>query len=129
MMLNRKKEELLNLAEQLCKGLQSSETKAEIIKSKAQCGGGALPQLELESYAVKISPEQPDKNFADKIFKKLLLAEKPVLGILREGELLLDVFAIQPDEVDVIVEIVSSSRGLIRKTKNSNRFNGLQKLE
>ena len=129
MMLNRKKEELLNLAEKLCKGLQSSETKAEIIKSKAQCGGGALPQLELESYAVKISPEQPDKNFADKIFKKLLLAEKPVLGILREGELLLDVFAIQPDEVDVIVEIVSSSRGLIRKTKNSNRFNGLQKLE
>jgi len=129
MMLNRKKEDLLNLAEKLCKGLQSSEMKAEIIKSKAQCGGGALPQLELESYAVKISPEQPDKNFADKIFKKLLLAEKPVLGILREGELLLDVFAIQPDEVDVIVEIVSSSRGLIRKTKNSNRFNGLQKLE
>ena len=107
MMLNRKKEELLNLAEKLCKGLQSSEMKAEIIKSKAQCGGGALPQLELESYAVKISPKQPDKNFADKIFKKLLTAEKPVLGILREGKLLLDVFTIQPDEVDVIVQNIN----------------------
>jgi L-seryl-tRNA(Ser) seleniumtransferase len=79
-----------------------------IIESKAECGGGALPQLELESYAVKILPNQPDKNtassFADKLFKKLLAAENPVVGILREGELLLDIFTIQPDEIDTIVQ-------------------------
>jgi L-seryl-tRNA(Ser) seleniumtransferase len=108
MMLNRKKGELLKLAEKLSKELENINVKTVIIESKAECGGGALPQLELESYAVKILPNQLDKttasSFADKLFKKLLAAENPVVGILREGDLLLDIFAIQPDEVDTIVQ-------------------------
>lgn len=109
MMLNRKKEELQILAEKLINGLNAYQIKAEIVESKAQCGGGALPQLELESYAVKIFPDKPDKKFADKLFRKLLVSEKPVVGILREGDFFLDVFTIQDAEINTIVQAVNNS--------------------
>jgi len=108
MMLNRKKEELLILAEKLFNELKSNQINSEIVESKAQCGGGALPQLEMESYAVKILSAQPDKRFAEKLFKSLLKHEKPVLGILREGEILFDVFTINEEDIATIVKAVKS---------------------
>jgi L-seryl-tRNA(Ser) seleniumtransferase len=103
-MLNRSKDELLKIAEKLSDELKSNQIKNEIVETKAQCGGGALPQLELDSYAVKILPPKPDRKFAEKLFKSLLRCDKPVLGILREGELLFDVFTIREDEIDLIIE-------------------------
>lgn len=108
-MLNRSKEELLKLAENLSNELKNYQIKSEIIESKAQCGGGALPQLELDSYAVKIIPGQEEKNFADRLFKSLLKNEKPVLGVLREGEFLLDVFTIGEEEIKTIVEAIKNN--------------------
>jgi len=107
-MLSRSKEELLKLAEKLSNDLKNYQIKNEIIESKAQCGGGAFPQLELDSYALKILPKKDEKNFADKLFKSLLRNEKPVLGILREGEILFDVFAIREEDIATIVEAVGS---------------------
>jgi L-seryl-tRNA(Ser) seleniumtransferase len=107
-MLNRSKEELLKLAEKLSNDLKNYQIKNEIIESKAQCGGGALPQLELDSYAIKIIQEKDEKNFTDKLFKSLLSNEKPVLGILREGEILFDVFTIREEDIVTIVEAVRS---------------------
>jgi len=108
MMLNRKKDELLTLAQNLRAALESHQINSEIVESKAQCGGGSLPHLELNSYAVKLFTEKTNKKFADNLFKKLLEAEKPVLGILREGEILFDVFTLQNFEIDIIVQSVKS---------------------
>ncbi|NWG28400.1 MAG: hypothetical protein HXY48_07675, partial [Ignavibacteriaceae bacterium] len=115
-MLNRSKDELLQIAEKLSDELKSNQIKNEIVETKAQCGGGALPQLELDSYAVKILPEIDEKNpayrtgrFADKLFKSLLRNEKPVLGIMREGEFLLDVFTIDEEEIKTIVEAIKNN--------------------
>jgi len=107
-MLSRSKEELLKLAEKLFNDLKNYQIKNEIIESKAQCGGGAFPQLELDSYALKILPKKDEKNFADKLFKSLLRNEKPVLGILREGEILFDVFTIREEDIATIVKAVRS---------------------
>ena len=114
-MLNRPKSELIKIAEKLSDELKTNQIKNEIIESKAQCGGGAFPQLELDSYAVKILPVKDEKNpayrtgrFADRLFKSLLRSEKPVLGILREGEILFDVFTIQEEDIATIVESVKS---------------------
>lgn len=108
-MLNRKKQTLYLLAKNLSDKLNNQKIKSEIIDSKAQCGGGAMPQHEFDSYAVKIIPDQPDKRFADKLFKSLLRYEKPVLGILREGEILFDVFTIQEDDIPILIEAVTES--------------------
>lgn len=108
-MLNRSKVELLKIANKLSDELKINLIKNEIVETKAQCGGGALPQLELDSYAVKILPPKDEKNFADKLFKSMLKNEKPVLGILREGDFLLDVFTIFEEEIKTIVEAIKNN--------------------
>lgn len=107
-MLNRSKDELLQTAEKLSDQLISYQIKNEIIESKAQCGGGALPRLEIDSYAIKILPDNDENNFADRLFRSLLRNDKPVLGILREGKFLLDVFTINDEEIKTIVEAIKN---------------------
>ncbi len=107
-MLNRKKEKLLILAEKLSGELKRNQIISKIVETKAQCGGGALPKLEMDSYAVKILSDKPDKKFAEKLFKSLLKHDKPVLGILREGEILFDLFTVQEEDIPAIALAVKN---------------------
>lgn len=102
-MLNRKKGDLKNLADKLVNELDIFNIRSEIIESKAQCGGGTLPQLKIDSLAVKILHEG-NRSFAKKLHQKLLELEKPILGILREGNLLFDVLSIKEKEIIYIAE-------------------------
>ncbi|MCD6176333.1 MAG: L-seryl-tRNA(Sec) selenium transferase, partial [Candidatus Cloacimonetes bacterium] len=102
-MLNRKKVDLQKLAEKLVFELKKLNVKSEIIESKAQCGGGTLPQLKIDSLAVKIIHDG-NRNYAKKLHQKLLELDKPILGILREGNLLFDVLSIKEKEIKYIAE-------------------------
>lgn len=106
MMMSRNKNDLLLLAKKLSDLLKSHDVNSEVIESKAQCGGGALPEHEFESFAVKLLFDKKDKDFEDRLFKSLLRYEKPVLGILREGEILFDVFTLQEEELTGIADAV-----------------------
>ena len=106
-MLNRKKNDLKKLADQLVFELEKLKIKSEIIESKAQCGGGTLPQLKIDSLAVKIIHDG-NRNYAKKLHKKLLELDKPILGILREGDLLFDVLSIKDREIKYIAESMNS---------------------
>ncbi len=92
-MLDQTKDELREKAEKFSELLKKEKISNKIIKNTARCGGGTLPQVEISSYAVqlgltktKISPEQ--------LYHKLLQLDKPILGILREGSLLFDMFTL-----------------------------------
>ena len=113
-MLGRTSEELFILAQSLYKRLENFGIKSEIIESKAQCGGGSLPQLELGSYAVKLNIENSDKKFTDGLYKRLLRIDTPVLSILREGNILFDVLTIQQGEINTIAEAISSCINKLR---------------
>jgi L-seryl-tRNA(Ser) seleniumtransferase len=102
-MLNRKKEDLQKFAEKLVTELEICNIKSKIIRSEAQCGGGTLPQLRIDSLAVKIV-HNGNRNFAKKLHKKLLELDKPILGVLREGDLLFDVLTIKEHEIKYIAE-------------------------
>ena len=92
-------------------GLASKGIAAEVVKSTAQVGGGSLPELELESFAVELSaPDGSAKEkekYAERTFRRLLDAEPPVLAVLREGRLILDVFTVSDDGTDNIVKMAS----------------------
>jgi len=103
-MLNRDNKELKRLAEKLSAEIEKFKIKTRIIISKAQCGGGTLPELIIDSYAVQIISDKKDKKFAERIFDKLLKNEIPILGILREGNLLFDVLSIFEDDIPFIAE-------------------------
>lgn len=108
MMMNRSKDDLLVLAKKLSDLLNSNGIKSEIVETKAQCGGGALPKHEFDSFAVKLIFDKEKKGAADMLFKSLLRCEKPVVGILREGEILFDVFTIMEEDISTIIDSVKN---------------------
>jgi L-seryl-tRNA(Ser) seleniumtransferase len=107
-LLNRSKDELKFLADKLFRELKKLQIKAEVRESVAFCGGGSLPQVKLDSYSVVLIPSNTDKNFSKNIYKKLLTAEKPVLSILRKGEIHFDVLTIFDEDIPPIAKMVKS---------------------
>jgi L-seryl-tRNA(Ser) seleniumtransferase len=65
-------------------------------------GGGALPLAELQSYACAVEEE---------LAAALRLGEPPVIGVVRDGRLLLDVRTVSDTDVDALAAAVLSARG------------------
>jgi L-seryl-tRNA(Ser) seleniumtransferase len=105
-MLDQKKDELQKRALKFSKLLVKENIPHVIIENTARCGGGTLPQVEIPSFAVqldlskiKISPEQ--------LYHQLLQLEKPILGILREGRILFDVFTLTEEQLSNITKQIT----------------------
>ena len=73
----------------------------EVEETVARVGGGALPLAELPSAACAIE---------EGLAPMLRLGEPPVIGIIRDGRLLLDARTLAPDEVDEVARAVLRSR-------------------
>ncbi len=67
----------------------------------ARVGGGALPLQELPSCACAVEEE---------LAAPLRLGEPPVVGIIRDGRLLLDCRTLRDDEVDEVAAAVAAAR-------------------
>jgi L-seryl-tRNA(Ser) seleniumtransferase len=67
----------------------------------ARAGGGALPLAEIESFACTLEEE---------LAVPLRSAEPPVVGIVRDGRLLLDCRTISDGEVDEVAAAVKACR-------------------
>jgi L-seryl-tRNA(Ser) seleniumtransferase len=67
----------------------------------ARVGGGALPLAELESYACAVE---------EGLAAPLRLGEPPVVGIVRDGRLLLDCRTLRDDEIDVVAAALAAAR-------------------
>lgn len=105
--MNRKMEDKYLIAQKLQNLLNEKGIDSKIIDSKGRCGGGTLPHLDIPSYAVKIELKDKDER-AEDIFSKLLTCEQPVLGILREGELVFDVLSLFEEDLAVVAELVAN---------------------
>jgi L-seryl-tRNA(Ser) seleniumtransferase len=68
----------------------------------ARVGGGALPLAELPSFACAVEEE---------LGEPLRLGEPPVIGIVRDGRLLLDCRTLADDELDEVAAAVAAARG------------------
>jgi len=66
-----------------------------------RAGGGALPLAEIQSWACAV-----DEQLAE----PLRIGDPPVLGIVRDGKLLLDVLALRDDEIDEVAAAVNRCR-------------------
>jgi L-seryl-tRNA(Ser) seleniumtransferase len=79
----------------------AAATGGQVEESVARAGGGALPLAESPSYACALEEE---------LAAPLRAAEPPVVGIVRDGVLLLDCRTISDDEVDEVAEAVRACR-------------------
>ena len=77
-------------------------TDGEVERTVARVGGGALPLLELESYACAL-PEA--------LARPLRTAEPPVVGIVRDGRLLLDCRTLTDAETAELAETIRRIAG------------------
>jgi L-seryl-tRNA(Ser) seleniumtransferase len=66
-----------------------------------RAGGGALPLAELGSWACAVE---------ESLAEPLRAGDPPVLGIVRDGKLLLDVLALRDDEIDEVAAAVNRCR-------------------
>ena len=117
---HRKPEEIQHCAEFLAKELKKHKIISEVIKSKGQCGGGALPEEDIQSFAVKIiasGTSQDREKYAENIYKNLMLQETPVLAILKKGTLQLDILTLFQEDLKTLTEIiVKANQEVLSKT-------------
>jgi L-seryl-tRNA(Ser) seleniumtransferase len=71
-------------------------------RTVARVGGGALPLAELESWACAVE---------ESLAAPLRCGEPPVIGIVRDGKLLLDCRTLRDDDVDEVARAVAAARG------------------
>lgn len=119
-MLERKEADLEKSAAALVSQLAEAGVKARVVKSYGQCGGGTLPQLKMNSYAAVLACEQKSQKersiFAEKVFHKLLKLDYPIVGILRQGEILFDVLTLSAADFPYIASAVSRAVNSVVKT-------------
>ena len=77
----------------------------EVEETVARVGGGALPLAELPSAACAVEEE---------LATPLRLGDPPVVGIVRDGRLLLDARTLRTDEVDDVRGAVTRPRATLR---------------
>jgi L-seryl-tRNA(Ser) seleniumtransferase len=73
----------------------------EVEETTARVGGGALPLAELPSFAAAIEEE---------LASGLRDGNPPVVGIVRDGRLLLDCRTLRDDELDQVAAAVTAAR-------------------
>lgn len=111
-MLEKSQECLKRDADSLAALLQKNDVDCEVVTSQGQVGGGTLPHLKLSTYAVALKAKgsaKEKKRFAKNLQKKLMTAAEPVIGILREGELLFDVLTLFEGQAEQVSQAVSST--------------------
>ncbi len=79
----------------------ASLTGGEVEQTVARIGGGALPLAELESWACVLELD---------LAERLRAGDPPVIGIVRDGRLLLDCRTLTDDEVETAAEVIIASR-------------------
>lgn len=90
----------MELLERIEGVLAEAGLQGALVASRAYAGGGSLPEEELPSRAVAITGPQSSLN---SLQTRLRMGELPLIGYLREGQLLLDVRSMLIEDVDTVV--------------------------
>lgn len=100
-MLTASDDKLLSRARLLQKAL--GNIKSDIIPSARPVGGGSVPCVELTSYCVAVATLLP-KDAADALRKSAI----PIIALVRDNKLCLDVACIFDDEIDIVAQEVKT---------------------
>jgi L-seryl-tRNA(Ser) seleniumtransferase len=102
-MLSQSDDTLRSKAEKLCGEIIRSGGSAEVVRTKSVAGGGAVPGLELDSYA--IAPKC--QKSASAIERELRALPVPIIGHIEEDRLKLDVRTIFEEDFGYIADAVA----------------------
>ncbi|MEQ6202412.1 L-seryl-tRNA(Sec) selenium transferase [Sulfitobacter sp. HNIBRBA2951] len=104
-MLSDSVETVRNRADRLAQTLVTVGIKdTAVVASGAQVGGGALPEQDLESFAVSVTLAGMSP---DALTAALRRAETPVMGRIERGKVVFDLRTVSDDEVPLIARAVA----------------------
>lgn len=99
------------LCDQINKLNMDSDVEAVVVDSRAQVGGGALPELYIPSKAVALNTtmgsSKKKEAFAEALYARLMKEALPIVSILREGRLLFDVCTLFDNDIKSIAQSVT----------------------
>lgn len=108
--LDQTHDDLMKKIHILYSQLTGAGVKNKIVDSMGQSGGGSLPTLKIKSVAITLVCEEKSQHqcsrFAEKVFHRLLGLKVPIVGILRQGEVLFDVLTIPKDQLSYVVSSI-----------------------
>jgi L-seryl-tRNA(Ser) seleniumtransferase len=102
--LNRDLKYLNKLGKKLSRLFNANSIKTKIVNSEARTGGGTLPAFVIDSLALEFIC---DKLLAEKLYFFLLNSENPIVCILKEGTLYLDLLCINEKDSDLIIKKIT----------------------
>ena len=109
-MLSQTRETVLNRAQRMQAELLQNGIASKIVAGSAQVGGGTLPDLKLESTALMLTFPDVGKRrrvkLAEEVFMRLIHRDLPSVAVLREGNLIFELFTVSDEEVGEIVAAV-----------------------
>jgi L-seryl-tRNA(Ser) seleniumtransferase len=115
-MLSRSADDVRRCADLLAAGLAKQGIACYVTASSGQCGGGTLPDLSLPSSAVVIDmPAGKGRQGAKQVdagrtlFRKLCSCERPVIGVLREGNILFDMLTVDEKDIAFLVDTIAAA--------------------
>jgi len=94
---------LRSRADKLCTEINKRGGNTEVIETKSVAGGGAVPGLELKSYAIVIK----SKENTDTKEEQLRNLPIPIIGRIENDKLMLDVRTIFEDDFEYIAETMA----------------------
>jgi L-seryl-tRNA(Ser) seleniumtransferase len=97
-MLDQSEEVLAARARRLCDGIGRP---AELIRTHARAGGGALPISELEGPAVALTTDHDP----DQVAARLRASDPPVIVRIHDGRVVFDPRTLDDDEVEIVVRM------------------------
>jgi L-seryl-tRNA(Ser) seleniumtransferase len=106
---NRKPGEIKKTAVALQKEIKKRGIATEIVESIGQCGGGTMPDIEIQSFSVMIKNDSPNKirsGYAETMYQGLLSNPMPVLAVLKKGNIYFDLLTIFENEIPVLAQII-----------------------
>lgn len=118
--LNRSVKEIKTSADLLQKKLTDSKISSEIISSKGQCGGGTLPDAEIDSFSLVIKTKGTGKEnsaYAEKMYAGLLHHKTPILALLLKGKICFDMLTLFNEEIPLLAHAITDVHQSITKQK------------
>lgn len=107
--LNQSSDDIQSRAKTLKRAIdKKSNGIAYVVSNKGQVGGGTLPDLFIDSYAVKIAPQfksvKEREAFSESLFEKLHHCDIPIIPVLKEGYIFFDCLTLDDSQVGYIAE-------------------------
>jgi L-seryl-tRNA(Ser) seleniumtransferase len=93
------------LAKALMKAIPADAARISVIEDVSQSGGGALAEVQFETFAVAIVPARISVNDLELRLRK---GNQPVIARIKEGQLLLDARTIQKGDVKPLIQKIAS---------------------